>query len=300
MSKRHPARPVPAVTAQDEPATLPAAPETPPADRPEAEGCALEASPALLDPNGFDPAEFEWRPVPRRPRKDGWTPEAQARFIEALARTGVVDQACEEVGLSVRSAYNLRNAAGGERFARAWSDVLARAADRLLDVAFEQAMLGEEVPIFDQDGVRTGATRRYNTRMAMFLLRAYHPDRFRHAHKDERRPDEARPQPVRPAAEAVAALAPATPAEPHLLMSPEELDHRVWVARTTGDMLAANPVDERDHWKVRTVPAQHPRVAARARRNRYGRQVHRDRTEAAMERDGVVVDFDDFDKDDSA
>jgi hypothetical protein len=289
MSKKPHAHPVPAVQAEDTLATLTAAPRLPVTSLPAPAEDAPETRPAAIDANGFDPREFEWRPVPRRTRKDGWTPEAQQRFIEALARTGVVDQACEEVGLSVRSAYNLRNAAGGERFARAWSDVLARAADRLLDVAFEQAIMGEEVPIFDQDGVRTGAKRRYNTRMAMFLLRAYHPDRFRHAHKDERRTDEAVPQPSRPAPEAVAALAPVTPAEPHLLMPPEELDHRVELARETAEMLAAVPCDERDHWKVQTVGKQHPRVAMRARRNRYGRDKRQDRIEAAMERDGIVL-----------
>jgi hypothetical protein len=273
--EQDPAHPVPAVQAEDAPATLPAA----------------------LDANGFDPTEFEWRPVPRRPRRDGWTPEAQQRFIEALGRTGVVDAACEEVGLSVRSAYNLRNAPGGERFARAWSAVLARAADRVLDIAFEQAILGEEVPIFDQDGVRTGATRRYNTRMAMFLLRAYHADRFRHAHKDERRADEAPPLAATPVADAVASLAPVAPAAPHLLMPPDQLEHRVWVARETAAMLDATPGAEREPWALQTVPDQPAAVRLRARRNRYGRQVRVDRIEAAMERDGVRVDFDDPDDD---
>jgi hypothetical protein len=282
MSKKPNARPVPAAQAKDSPTALPA------------------TLPATLDANGFDPHEFEWRPVPRRPRKDGWTPEAQQRFIEALARTGVVDQACEEVGLSVRSAYNLRNAAGGERFARAWSDVLARAADRVLDIAFEQAILGEEVPIFDQDGVRTGAKRHYNTRMAMFLLRAYHADRFRHAHRDERRADEAPPPPVRPVADAVAALAPATPAAPQLLMPPEELADQIQIARRVAEMAALSSRDESECWRPQTVPAQHPRVDERARRNRFGRTRREDRMDAAMERDAGGTGHGDADDDDYA
>lgn len=74
---------------------------------------------AELDANGFDPNEFEWRPVPRRPRADGWTPDVQRRFIQALAETGVVEQACRIVGMSVGSAYRLRHAPGAESFARA-------------------------------------------------------------------------------------------------------------------------------------------------------------------------------------
>lgn len=107
-----------------------------------ADAGAAPPAPAALDANGFDPKDFEWRPVPRRARADGWTPEVQQRFIEALARTGMVERACEEVGMSVSSAYRLRNAPGGEGFARAWAAVLARAADRLLDIAFEQAIEG--------------------------------------------------------------------------------------------------------------------------------------------------------------
>jgi hypothetical protein len=46
---------------------------------------ATQASSPERDAHGFDPNDFEWRPVPRRPRADGWSPEVQARFVEALA-----------------------------------------------------------------------------------------------------------------------------------------------------------------------------------------------------------------------
>lgn len=35
----------------------------------------------------------EFTPVPRKPRHDGWTPERQKAFIEALADTGSVSRA---------------------------------------------------------------------------------------------------------------------------------------------------------------------------------------------------------------
>ena len=228
--------------------------------------------PDLIDRNGFDPADFEWRPVPRRPRSDGWTPEAQQRFIEALARTGVVERACEEVGLSVRSAYSLRNAPGGEGFARAWAAVLTRAADRLLDIAFEQAIEGEEVPIFDQDGVRTGSTRRYNTRMAMFLLRAYHPERFRHANKDTRNPQEVTPPPAQPVPAVVEALAPVAPAEPHRLCTPERLDTLLDTTEAMMRVEQWHPSDDREPYRRPSVPADDERVTARARMNRRRRE----------------------------
>jgi hypothetical protein len=38
-------------------------------------------------PNGYDPADYRWVPVRRRPRRDGWTEEKQRRFIEASGET---------------------------------------------------------------------------------------------------------------------------------------------------------------------------------------------------------------------
>jgi hypothetical protein len=227
----------------------------------------------VIDAHGFDPGDFEWRPVPRRPRKDGWTPEIQQRFIEALARTGVVERACEEVGMSVRSAYDLRNARGGEGFARAWAAVLTRAADRLLDVAFEQAILGEEVPVYDQDGVRTGVKWKYNTRMAMFLLRAYHPARFGGT-------DVTPPKPAA-VADVIASLAPVTPPDPHLLETPARLNAMLGDAEYQA---SKQPVaDER--YRFPPVPEQPPRVHERAARNRARRQRQLDRDDARREGD---------------
>ncbi|MDB5695722.1 MAG: hypothetical protein JWN21_1265 [Sphingomonas bacterium] len=235
-----------------------------------------------LDINGFDPTEFEWRPVPRRPRKDGWTPEAQQRFIETLACTGSVDQACQEVGLSVRSAYKLRNAPGGERFDAAWRAVMARAADRVLDIAMEQATRGEEVPVFDTDGVRTGVTWKYNTRMAIFLLRAYHPDRFRFAHKDARTAAEPQPPVDVPTPAAVAALAPVTPAAPQLLMRPNAPMSLILDARDEAARLRADPPDEREPWRAERVPEQPAHVHQQARRRRFRRDQLDARTDDRM------------------
>lgn len=234
------------------------------------------------DARGFDPTEFEWRPVPRRPRRDGWTHEVQQRFIEALARTGVVERACEAVNMSVTSAYNLRNAPGGERFAKAWHDVLARAADRMLDIAFEHAIEGEEVPVFDRDGIRIGAKRRYNTRMTMFMLRAYFPERFRHASQDTRRADEPLPPPAQPLARIVEALAPVPPAEPHLLATPERLDDMVYCARALAGYDEECQPSDREPYKLQTIPDTHPHVAHRARRNRLLRREREERQDEVL------------------
>ena len=39
-----------------------------------------------LPPEPYDPADYRWVPVRRKPRFDGWTEEKQRRFIEARSR----------------------------------------------------------------------------------------------------------------------------------------------------------------------------------------------------------------------
>jgi hypothetical protein len=221
-----------------------------------------------LDENGFDPNEFEWRPVPRRPRADGWTPEVQRAFIEALADTGMVESAAREVDMSVQSAYRLRRAPGSESFARAWEAAIARAADRLADIAFQRAIEGEEVPFFDRDGCRIGSKRRYNDRLLMFLLRAYRPERFRHAHQSVRGIAEPPEASAPPLSDALAALTPVAPADPHLLMPPERLESLVQGARARGEVYEIYPDLDRRNYVFPPIEPDHPNAVARSRERR--------------------------------
>jgi hypothetical protein len=63
-------------------------------------------------------------PVPTRTRRDGWTIARQADFLGKLAETGSVIGACEAVGISRKSAYQLRARPGAESFAAAWDAAL--------------------------------------------------------------------------------------------------------------------------------------------------------------------------------
>src|SRR5687767_841383 len=165
---------------------LPQAAAPPPALVPEPEP---EPEPGL-DAHGFDPAAYKWLPVLRKPRKDGWTPQRQRDFIAALADTGCVEHAARAVSMTPRSAYRLRREPGAETFAAAWDAALQHAARKLVDLAFDRAIHGTDEPVFDKEGRRIGRRMRQNDRLLMFLLRAYMPERFRHAHRDMRLPDE--------------------------------------------------------------------------------------------------------------
>ena len=188
------------------------------------------APPTGLDAHGFDPADYKWVPVLRRPRADGWTPQRQVEFIAALADCGCVKRAAREAGMSVTSCYRLRRSPGAENFAAAWDAALAQAARKLVDLAFDRAIHGSEEPVFDKNGNRVGRRMRHNDRLLMFLLRAYMPERFRHAHKTIRHADE-EPSPLsEPVSEVIGRLEPVTPDNPHLLMPPDELEAALQVA----------------------------------------------------------------------
>jgi len=63
-------------------------------------------------------------PVPVHARRDGWTPERQARFLGWLAQTGCVAKAAAKLGTARETAYRLRRRAGAGSFAHAWDAIL--------------------------------------------------------------------------------------------------------------------------------------------------------------------------------
>lgn len=180
-----------------------------------------EPQPPVLDAHGFDPGAYEWIPVARQPRADGWTHALQRDFIEALADTGSVAEAARAVHKSATSCYRLRRAPGAEGFAAAWEAALAESSKRLVDIAFDRAINGTEEDVLDAAGNCIHVRRRTNDRLLMFLLRAHHPARYR----PDAVPLIAGPQPL---AAAIIALSPATPAEPHRLMDPENFADLVY------------------------------------------------------------------------
>jgi hypothetical protein len=73
---------------------------------------------------------LDFKPVPRRPRADGWNPELQRAFIAALAVTGSPRRAARAVGKAQYGAEQLRKAEGAEGFNVAWDKAMALAAEK--------------------------------------------------------------------------------------------------------------------------------------------------------------------------
>ena len=108
-------------------------------------------------------------PVPVQARRDGWTPECQRRFIEALAAIGVVAAAARAVGKSGTSVYKLRERPGAAAFASAWDTAQQMAGDRTFAQAMDRAIKGVDVPRFYR-GRQIGTVRRPDYRMALKVL----------------------------------------------------------------------------------------------------------------------------------
>lgn len=122
------------------------------------------------------PALPDFTPVPRKGnRHDGWTPERQRAFIEALADCGSVTRAARLVNMAQANCYTLRRAPGAEEFRRAWDAALDFGLARLKDVAFERAIEGTLEPVFDA-GKLMGFKRKHNDALLMFCLRHYGQD----------------------------------------------------------------------------------------------------------------------------
>ncbi len=203
----------------------------------------VQEAPVVED---FDLADYDWVPVRRKARRDGWTVAAQESFIGVLADTGSVTQAALEVNMSATSCYRLRRSADGRAFAAAWDAAVQTASLRLVDLAFDRAVNGSPEPVFDREGRRVGQRIRYNDRLLMFLLRAHQPDRYRTPGQTANPPAPSAPSTMpalsAPSVEtALAALAPPLPPEPHRLMAPEDLAIALQVADIRSEPAASLP-----------------------------------------------------------
>ncbi len=217
----------------------------------------LTPSPATptLDAHGHNPDDYDWVPVLRKRRADGWSPGKQRAFIEALADTGSVMQAARAVGMTARSAQMLRRSPGAESFDRAWSAAIETASKSLIDEAFERALIGTDEPVFDREGNCVGRRHRKSDRLLEFLLRGYFPERFGYAAHisvaahgawgaSGAAGDRAGPPAALPVAEALAQLLPEPIAEPEKRLDPEQLEDALLVANLCDGKL---PHWRRDH-----------------------------------------------------
>lgn len=180
-----------------------------------------------LAPPDYDPADYRWVPVRRRPRLDGWTEEKQRRFIETLADTGLVNVAAKAVGMSRESAYRLRRSAHGAAFARAWDAARHHAGALIEDIAFERAIEGVEHEVYNDAGEVTTTRLVYDNRLLKYLLGHLKPERYGGVRATGEPPSAASAPALE---ESLRAMEPALPAPPEQLLSPDTLEHELQLA----------------------------------------------------------------------
>lgn len=124
-------------------------------------------------------------PLPKltRPRRDGWTPEVQQRFLDELAVSASPAKAAAAAGRSMQSAYKLRARAGGAAFRDGWAAALTSCMLQVREQAVERAFHGYVEPIIKR-GRKVGERQVFNNGMLLAMMRlydapAFHADRAR-------------------------------------------------------------------------------------------------------------------------
>ncbi|MDQ3245860.1 MAG: hypothetical protein M3Q52_03015 [Pseudomonadota bacterium] len=103
---------------------------------------------AVSTAGGGSTPVFPFTPAALRARHDGWTAERQIAFIEALAETACVEEACRRVGMSDSAAYALRRRPCRASFREAWDTGVDYAAHRGEQAAWSRMIHGVPRPIF--------------------------------------------------------------------------------------------------------------------------------------------------------
>jgi hypothetical protein len=113
----------------------------------------------------------------RRHRRDGFTAERQAQFLDHVRGGASGREAARKVGISHTTAYNLYNSPDGAAFRAAW-DEAAKVTDIVLeDTAVDRAVNGQEETVYHK-GEPVGVRWKYDNNLLMKLLRARLPLKY--------------------------------------------------------------------------------------------------------------------------
>jgi hypothetical protein len=137
---------------------------------PEAAEPAGLASPGCSGAEGGGTTDrLAFEPVPLRHREDGFTPERQRAYVEALADCGIAREAAARVGLSEQAINRVRRRADARSFDDACEAAHLFGARRLRSIAYERAIEGTLKGHY-YHGERVGEERVYDNRLLVYLL----------------------------------------------------------------------------------------------------------------------------------
>ncbi|MCJ8190238.1 hypothetical protein [Sphingomicrobium aestuariivivum] len=106
-------------------------------------------------------------PLPAEPRHDGWTTVTQVAFLETLAATGIVTEACHVAQMSSSAAYAFRRRS--PLFAAAWEEALGLAREKLADTLLARSLEGQTITYL-RDGEQVGEKKLFDSRLGLAIL----------------------------------------------------------------------------------------------------------------------------------
>jgi hypothetical protein len=112
-----------------------------------------------------------------------WTPALERKFVECLADTGSVTEACKEVSMSRRAAYDHKRRASGLAFRIGWDAAVLLARDVVADELLDRALAGQWTETVKDP--ETGRTKRFAQDRPLGLALLSRLDRMCHTQADE-------------------------------------------------------------------------------------------------------------------
>lgn len=109
-------------------------------------------------------------------RRTKMTLEKKTEFCTALAETGMIAKSCAAISVARQTVYRWRDE--DPVFRSEWDKALKIGITALEDEAHRRAFEGIEEPIFHQ-GTICGTVRKYSDTLAIFLLKAHAPEKYR-------------------------------------------------------------------------------------------------------------------------
>jgi len=114
--------------------------------------------------------------APTNPTREKGLLDWMPAFLVALAKDPNVTAAAAAVRMNRQYVYEAREA--HPEFATAWDDAIEQSVDILETEARRRAMHGVSRPVY-QGGVLVGHVKEYSDVLAIFLLKAHRPEKFR-------------------------------------------------------------------------------------------------------------------------
>jgi hypothetical protein len=118
-------------------------------------------------------------PKKRSPRFRDWKP----KFLDALAKFGVVSYAAESAGIHYTTAYKARER--NPKFSADWDASIETAIGAMEKEAYRRAVKGTTVPVGWFQGAPGGYVQEYSDTLIIFLLKANRPEKYRETIKVE-------------------------------------------------------------------------------------------------------------------